>query len=309
MDVGYPLSLGLERASPWLGFFLVFHFPCPSPGSTSPLMFIPLPFNLLLSAPLPSAPLLWCLTFVPSAPLHRSHPFRSMLSIWAIFSGRDPLSAGALSLLFFFVLFPPAPFVPSSPFPRSSLLSPISCPAPVSSLPTSAQPESPGAHSFLSCCISLSYFPFSDIVPLPTSPPCGAQRCCCCTAALSHSHPAVFQGPPAAPRVPVPFLPLSLSPSLPFPLCSPLFPPSASSPPEGRWFHTNAELQGSSGPQSTPHHADFISTCCFRAFYAHSEIDSDGCSPPPFVYHGPDLKPLALHRGLFWVPSWCSGWS
>ncbi|EOA96062.1 Peripheral-type benzodiazepine receptor-associated protein 1 [Anas platyrhynchos] len=74
----------------------------------------------------------------------------------------------------------------------------------------------------------------------------------------------------------------------------------------GRWFHTNAELQGSSGPQSTPHHDDFISTCCFRAFCALSEIDSDGCSPPPFVYHGPDLKPLALHRGLFWVTSWCS---
>lgn len=116
MDVGHPLSLGLERASPWLGFCLFFHFPCPSPGFTSPLMFVPLPFNLLLSAPLPSAPLLWCLTFVPSAPLRRSHPFCSMLSIWAIFSGRDPLSAGALSLLFFLFCFllpllcPPHPF-------------------------------------------------------------------------------------------------------------------------------------------------------------------------------------------------------
>lgn len=73
-----------------------------------------LPFYLLPSAPLPSALLLRCLTFVPSAPLCRSHPFYSMLSIWAIFSCRDPLSAGALSLLLFCFLLPllcpPHPF-------------------------------------------------------------------------------------------------------------------------------------------------------------------------------------------------------
>lgn len=52
----------------------------------------------------------------------------------------------------------------------------------------------PQALSFLSCCISLSYFSFLILFPLPTSPPCGP-KCCCCTAALFHSHSTGFHGP------------------------------------------------------------------------------------------------------------------
>lgn len=139
----------------------------------------------------------------------------------------------------------------SNQLPSSSFFSANFCPTLV-----------PQALSFLSCCISLSYFPFLILFPLPTSPPCGPQ-CCRCTAALSHSHPAGFQGPLAAPGVSVPFLPLSLGLSLLFPLCSELFPPLASSSPKGRWFRTNAKLQGSSGLESNFHQPDLISTCCF----------------------------------------------
>lgn len=142
------------------------------------------------------------------------------------------------------------------------------------------------ARSFLSCCISLSYFPFLILFPLPTSPPCGLQCCCCCMVALSHSHQASFQDPLAAPGVSVPFLPLSLSMSLLFPLCSQLFPPLASSFPKGRWFCTNVKLQGSNGLWINFHQCNFIPTCCFARFNTFSNTDLDDCFPHLLLYWG-----------------------
>lgn len=249
-------------------YLLCFHSSCLSPGFTAALLTIPLPFHQLLSALGPFPHLL-------SLQLHFSDA--SLLLLLLPFAA-PILSALYLAFWLFFLAmtqFLPEPyhrffvsFCPfCAPFTYSTLLPAISNQLPSSSFfsanfcPTLV----PQALSFLSCCISLSYFPFLILFPLPTSPPCGPQHCCC-TAALSHSHPAGFQGPLAAPGVSVPFLPLSLGLSLLFPLCSRLFPPLASSSPKGRWFRTNAKLQGSSGLESNFHQPDLISTCCFCTF-------------------------------------------
>lgn len=197
-------------------YLLCFHSSCLFPVFSSSLQPFPffssaVPCSGTPTPPLPSAPLLCCLTFVSSAPLCRSHPFRPSLCILAVFSGRDPVPSGALSLLF---LFPSAPLVPSPLFPRSWLLSPISCPAPVSSLPTNFCPtRAPRALSFLWSCISLSYFPFSDIVPYPH--PLLVVPLCRTAPALLHRR-VPYSSPGARP-----FLPLSLGSSLhsPFVLC------------------------------------------------------------------------------------------
>lgn len=165
----------------------------------------------------------------------------------------EPYHHFFVSFCSFCVLFTYSMLLPaiSNQLPSSSFSS-------VSFCPTLA----PQALSFLSCCISLSCFSFPILFPLPTSPPCGP-KCCCCMAALSHSHSAGFQGPLWCSRG-VCSLPVFVSWSVSlFPLCSQLFPPLASSSPKGRWFHANAKLQGL---KSNFHQPDLISTCCLCMF-------------------------------------------
>lgn len=218
---------------------------------------------------------------LPSFLLCTSH-FGCCFLLW-------PSSFWSLIITFFFVS-----FCPFCAFFTYSMLSPaISNQLPSSSFFSSFCPTLVSqARSFLSCCISLSYFLFLILFPLPTSPPCGLQCCCCCMVALSHSHQASFQDPLAAPGVSVPFLPLSLSMSLLFPLCSQLFPPLASSFPKGRWFRTNVKLQGSNGLWINFHQCNFIPTCCFARFNTFSNTGLDDCFPHLLLYWGTWLEAL-----------------
>lgn len=118
-----------------------FHSSCLYPGFTAALLTVPLPFHQLVSA-LGSSPLLlslW-LYFSDASLLLLLLPFAALilsalyLAFWLLF-----LAVTQFLLEPYHHFFPSAPFVPSSLIPRSRLLSPISCPAPVSS-PASAQP-------------------------------------------------------------------------------------------------------------------------------------------------------------------------